>query len=145
MRGCPVRNLICVIALLLAMAAGIAMTTRRNDGVQTTQESIREITNKTVNVSVRMLFSHPPKRVSIPGYIVEALPIDNELDITLDLPAEEVTELPLDIQWKECEDAHYFTQITIRRDGIQDDVVIFTDQSAEFADMFRIDTRTKKP
>jgi len=121
------------------------MTTRRNDGVQTTQESIREITNKTVNVSVRMLFSHPPKRVSIPGYIVEALPIDNELDITLDLPAEEVTELPLDIQWKECEDAHYFTQITIRRDGIQDDVVIFTDQSAEFADMFRIDTRTKKP
>ncbi len=79
-----------------------------------------------VDVEVRILFSHRPTRVKIPGFGVDARPEDNELEFVLSLATESETELPLDISWPEREGARYFTQITIRRDGVEDDVVVYS-------------------
>ncbi len=145
MRGSPLKNFLCVIALLLVMAVGVALTTRRVDSVKPGPREMTKQAEGMVEVEVRLLFSHRPARVRMPGFGVDARPEGNELELVLSLPAETETELPLDISWAAQDGAHYFTRITIRRDGVEDDVVVFTDQFAEFADTFTIDTRTKKP
>lgn len=145
MRGSPVKNFLCVIALLLVMAAGVALTTRKGESMKPEPREMTKQAEGMVEVEVRLLFSHRPARVRIPGFRVDARPEENELELALSLPAETETELPLDITWAAQDDAHYFTRITIRRDGVEDDVVVFTDQFAEFADTFTIDTRTQKP
>ena len=145
MRGSPLTNFICVIALLLLMAIGVMLTTRKVESVKSGPQEMTEQVEGVVDVEVRMLFSHRPTRVKIPGYGVDARPEGNELEWVLSLATESETELPIDITWAGQDGAHYFTQITIRRDGVEDDVVVFTDQFAEFADTFKIDTRTIKP
>ncbi len=146
MRGYPVRNFIAVLFLLMVMALAVAMTTHRDGGMPDTNQSASEQTHDgQVSVMVRMLFSHPPEKVSIPGFGINEASVDNEIEFTLRLPAEQIIELPLDIRWKERDDARFFTQITIRQDGREDDVHVFADQAAEFFDTFSIDTHTQTP
>jgi hypothetical protein len=144
MRGSPIKNFICVIALLFAMAVGVVMTTGKVESEKPGRPETEDRPAAVVDVEVRLLFSHRPTRVKIPGFGVDARPEENELEFVLSLATERETELPLDIIWPEQDGAHYFTQITIRRDGVEDDVVVFTDQFAEFSDTFKIDTRNKK-
>ena len=139
----PIKNFLCVLVLLAAMALGVAMTTRQ---VKTTDSSsIEKIDPSTdmVNVEVRILFSHPPESIEIANFGISQKSPSNEFEFTLSLPKEKVTELPLDIKWTEKADATFFSQITIRQDGKEDDVIVLSDLYSEYSDIFTIDTRTK--
>lgn len=143
MPGSPIKNFLCVLVLLAAMALGVAMTTRQvNTTDSSTVEKI-ETPSNMVNVDVRILFSHPPELIEISNLGISQKSPSNEFEFTLTLPKEKVTELPLDIVWAEKDDATFFSQITIRQDGKEDDVIVLSDLYSEFSDVFTIDTRTK--
>jgi|GEM_PF-5689066 len=153
MRGSPIQNFIFVLALLLVMAAGIVVTTRE---VPTTTphpiEKPPQATDQT-EVTVRMIFSHPPEKVNVQRAdsdqkSEDIQPIHHQVDLLLTLPVEKITEFFIDVQWPELTgsagqaEAHYFTQIIIRQDGREDDVIIFADTDSTLSDVFKIDTRT---
>ena len=150
MRGSPIQNFICVLALLLVMAAGIVMTTRETPKVPVHQTEKRPQATNQTEVTVRMVFSHPPEKVNVQranstSPSEDRRPTNNQTDLLLSLPAEKVTEFLIDIQWPEPaepKNAHYFTQIIIRQDGQEDNVIVFADTYSTFSDTFSIDTRT---
>ena len=142
MRGSPIKNFICVIALLLAMAAAVKVLTRNVAApVAAEKKSTHPKEGPMIEVDVRMTFSHPPRSAKIEGFRIHQKSPGNEMEFTLTLPKGKATELPLDIVWPEQEDARYFTSIIIRQNGKEDDVVTFTNQYSEFSDTFTIDTR----
>ena len=143
MRGSPIKNFICVMALLLAMALGVMMTTRNVEAVSPVVKPSTDTEATTIEVEVRMVFSHPPESVKIERFGIDAKAPTNELEFTLKLPLEKESELPLDIVWAEKEDAVFFTKIIVRQDGKEDEVIVFTDQYSEFSDFFTIDTSKK--
>ncbi len=137
----PLKDFLCVAALLVVMACAVAFGTRpaaqqapppRPAGTAPPAGNVR--------CGLRLLFSHRPVSVKING--TDTRPDGNELDMELTLPAGKLLELPIDIRWRELPGARYFTQITVRRDGREDQVTVFADQYAEFADVFTVDTRT---
>lgn len=152
MRGSPIQNFICILALLLVMAAGIAMTT--HEVATTTPRPIEKPPKASdqTEISVRMIFSHPPEKVNVQradstSPSEDIRPTNNQTDFLLSLPAEKISEFLIDIQWPdhpEPKNAHYFTQLIIRQDGKEDDVMVFADTYSTFSDTFSIDTRTPK-
>jgi len=146
MRGSPIKNFICVMALLLAMAVGVVMTTRNVEAVAPVVQPSTDTESTTTEVEVRMIFSHPPESVKIEKFGIDAKPPSNELEFTLKLPSGKFgkeIELPLDIAWTENADTVFFTKIIVRQDGKEDEVIVFTDQYFEFSDFFTIDTSKK--
>jgi hypothetical protein len=150
MRGSPLRNFACVLVLLAAMAIGVSLTTRQVDATSRKKSEIPASTEQRVKVQVRMLFSHPPEKVIVQQAdklengtpSVNTQSTNNELDFSLNLPADQVTEFLIDVTWPEYQQAHYFTKITIRQDNKEDRSVIFSDSFTELSDTFSIDTRT---
>ena len=144
MRDSPIRNFVYVLALLMVMALGVVVTTRKADAVsKPVGKSAPTENTSTVDIEIRMLFSHPPKNVKIDGFGIDAKEPGNELKFSLTLPTGTESDLPLDIVWEKQENARHFTQIIIRRDNQEDEVVTFTDQYSEFSDVFTINTAAK--
>ena len=150
MRGSPLRNFACVIVLLAVMAIGVSLTTRQVDATSRKKSEVAASAEQMVKVQVRMLFSHQPEKVIVQQAdklengtsTVNTQPTNNELDVSLNLPTDQVTEFLIDVTWPEQQQAHYFTQITIRQDGKEDQSIIFSDSFTELSDTFSIDTRT---
>lgn len=151
MRGYPLRNFAYVIILLAVMAIGVSLTTRQVDATSVQKNTAPTVSEQMVKVKVRIVFSHQPENVTIQQAdqlenappSVNAQPANNELDFSLNLPADQVTEFFLDVAWKEHHQAHYFTQIIIRQDGKEDRTVIFSDSYNKLSDTFSIDTRNQ--
>ena len=149
MRGSPLRNFACVITLLAVMATGVTLTTRRDETAPPIQRDAAAPVGSLIKVRVRMTFSHQPEKVIIQQadklenetVAQNQLPTNNELNFSLELPAEQVTEFLLDVTWPEHSQAHYFTQITIRQDSKEDHSMILSDFLTQLSDTFSIDTR----
>lgn len=149
MRGSPIQNFICVLTLLTVMGIGVFMTTRNVEAVKPEQEAIHTNTSadsKQITVEAEILFSHRPTHIKIQqsgntSPNLDLKPASNEIDFTLKLPAQKNIEFLIDIQWpEESDDSKYFTQITLRQDGTEDQVILFSDQFADFSDTFSVDT-----
>lgn len=150
MRGSPVRNFICVLILLLGMAAAVSLATRKSD--ETVKSSQLEALKKSdmVEVDLRMRFSHLPKKVSLiltgtETAVIDVSPTENYMDKTLSLPADQVSEFLLDIEWPEEDHAVYFAMITQRREGLEDMNVTLTSDDFIFSSVLTIDTGGNKP
>lgn len=155
MRGSPVRNFLCVIALLAAMAAAASLATRRPDETveaarPNSVENRSEGNPGTVEVDIHMRFSHPPRQVSlIPAAggpaVIEAKPSGNDIGKTLTLPADRASEFLLDIEWPERERAVYFAMITQRREGLEDVDVILTSDDPVLSTVLTVNPLNKAP
>jgi hypothetical protein len=142
----PVKNLLIVIVLLALMASATALMTHTDNATASTGTGtlprLEEPPGLRTDVEIIMLFSHRPQRIRIESQGIDLRPSTNEIRITLQLPVNRQLELPLDITWpgQADEGSSYFTRLTIRQDGKEDNMVHYTGQHAEFADVFIVNT-----
>ena len=149
MRGSPIQNFICVLILLAVMATGVFLTTRSAEAQKPAQASATTINSADITqspIDAEILFSHRPTHISIQQVgkgspVLDLKPTSNEVDFSLTVPAKQVTELLIDVQWPDAPDgSKYFTRITLRQDGKEDQIILFSDQFADFSDTFSIHT-----
>ncbi|NWK55384.1 hypothetical protein HW115_07160 [Verrucomicrobiaceae bacterium N1E253] len=147
MRRAPLIDFICVLILLGLMGLGITLLTHKEETSIPTSKHASPNPSHHTSVEAKILFSHRPTHIRIQRAdqdkpLLDCQPASNEIDLSLTLPAKQSTEFLIDIQWLEAsENNKYFTQITLTQAGKEEQKIHFTDQFADFADTFEIDTR----